>query len=143
MSVKSGAIDASGEGHVCCWDKNATQIQVHTYPSCVQVMREGTKGMLGLVDYARLEDLESAIRKLDDTEFKNPFDKAFIRVKEDKDHQAARDRDRDRGTGGGGGGGRSRSRSRSASPRKRRGSRSASESRSRCVDRPSLQLHHF
>ncbi len=62
---------------------------------------------------------ESAIRKLDDTEFKNPFDKCYIRVKEDKGDR-----------GGGGGRKRSPSRSRSRSRDRKRADRSRSRSKS-------------
>lgn len=41
---------------------------------CVQVMRSGS-GEIGLVDYATKEDMQNAIRKLDDSEFRNPYDK--------------------------------------------------------------------
>lgn len=48
----------------------------------------------GVVEYANEEDMEHAIRKLDDSEFKNPFDASYIRV---KPANRGRDRDRDRG----------------------------------------------
>lgn len=38
-----------------------------------------------MVEFDTREDLERAIRKLDDTEFKNPFDRAFIRVIDESD----------------------------------------------------------
>ena len=60
--------------------------------------------MVGVVDYASYDDMRYAVRKLDDTTFKNPFDKAVIRV--DMDNEGGRD---DRG------GSRSRSRSYSRS----------------------------
>jgi arginine/serine-rich splicing factor 1/9 len=47
-----------------------------------QVVRDGD-GVLGLVDYATSDDMATAIKRLDDTEFKNPYDKSYIRVKED------------------------------------------------------------
>lgn len=91
---------------------------------------------LGIVEFESADDMERAIRKLDDTEFKNPYDKTFIRIVEDKDG--------DRGGGRGGynrGGrdyrrgrspprGRSRSRSRSP-PRGRSNSRSPERGRSK------------
>lgn len=46
----------------------------------------------------------AACRKLDDTEFRNPFDRAYVRLYDDSDRRGGR--------GGGGGGYRSRSRSR-------------------------------
>ncbi len=66
-------------------------------------------GMMGIVDYATKDDLKYALRKLDDTEFRNPFEKCYIRVKED--------------TRGGEPRGRSRSRSRSRSRTRRRAPR--------------------
>ncbi|CAL9052179.1 unnamed protein product [Musa banksii] len=45
-----------------------------------QVFRDGD-GAMGLVDYTNYEDMKYAIRKLDDTEFRNPFSRSYIRVK--------------------------------------------------------------
>jgi len=61
-------------------------------------------GAMGVVEFETPEDLERAIRKLDDTEFRNPFDRGYIRIIED-----------DGGRGGGGGRSSRRSRSRSRS----------------------------
>ncbi|KAG6467103.1 hypothetical protein ZIOFF_075075 [Zingiber officinale] len=44
-----------------------------------QIYRDGD-GVMGLVDYTNSEDMKYAIRKLDDTEFKNPFSRSYIRV---------------------------------------------------------------
>nr|XP_009799459.1 PREDICTED: serine/arginine-rich splicing factor SR34B-like isoform X3 [Nicotiana sylvestris] len=74
-----------------------------------QVFREGG-GTTGIVDYTNREDMKYAIKKLDESEFRNAFSRSTIRVKE---HNS-----------------RSRSRSRSYSGRKS-GSRSRSASRSR------------
>lgn len=114
----------------------------------------------GVVEYSNEDDMENAIRKLDDTEFKNPFDKSYVRVraanerKERRSRSRSRSRDRDRRD-------RSHSRdspsgsrdrkesdkdkekdkerdhspSRSVSRDRRRGSRSPSRSRSRSEDR--------
>lgn len=38
-------------------------------------MKDGDGGLLGLVDYATADDMRNAIRKLDDSEFRNPFDR--------------------------------------------------------------------
>lgn len=46
----------------------------------LQVMKDGRDGLLGLVDYATADDLRNAIRKLDDTEFRNPFDRWALTV---------------------------------------------------------------
>ncbi len=55
--------------------------RTHTPAPCAQVMRESGEA-IGYVDYVTREDMDRAIRRLDDTEFRNPFDKAYVRVKE-------------------------------------------------------------
>jgi splicing factor, arginine/serine-rich 1 len=85
-------------------------------PTFTDIVRE-RDGPVGIVEFDSEEDMDRAIRKLDDTEFKNPFDSGVIRVEEDR--------------GGRGGGGRGRGRS--ASPRRKsppRGRRSRSPRRS-------------
>ncbi|KAI5079682.1 hypothetical protein GOP47_0005161 [Adiantum capillus-veneris] len=47
--------------------------------SFAQVFREGG-GTVGIVDYTNYEDMKYAIRKLDDSEFRNRYSRAFIRV---------------------------------------------------------------
>ncbi|XP_042436780.1 serine/arginine-rich splicing factor SR34A-like isoform X2 [Zingiber officinale] len=79
-----------------------------------QVFRDGD-GVMGLVDYTNSEDMKYAIRKLDDTEFKNPWSRSYIRVK-------SYERSKSRSPGS------SRSPSRSRGPRR---SRSKSNDRSR------------
>eukprot|EP00899_Mesostigma_viride_P007737 jgi/Mesvir1/16965/Mv15813-RA.1 len=44
-----------------------------------QVFREGS-GTCGIVDYATYDDMRYAIKKLDDSEFRNPFAKGYIRL---------------------------------------------------------------
>ncbi|KAB2621501.1 serine/arginine-rich splicing factor SR30-like [Pyrus ussuriensis x Pyrus communis] len=39
-------------------------------------------GMTGIVDYTNYEDMKYAIKKLDDSEFRNAFDRSYIRVRE-------------------------------------------------------------
>ncbi|OWM79676.1 hypothetical protein CDL15_Pgr023088 [Punica granatum] len=39
------------------------------------------RGTFGIVDYTNYEDMKYAIRKLDDTEFRNPWARAYIRTK--------------------------------------------------------------
>lgn len=85
---------------------------------CFAEVSRDSEGTFGLVDYTNSEDMKYAIRKLDDTEFKNPWAKSYIRVK--------------RGEGSS-----TRSRSRSRSPKRNRSksleksvSRSPSRSRS-------------
>ncbi|XVE89634.1 hypothetical protein DITRI_Ditri20bG0011700 [Diplodiscus trichospermus] len=46
-----------------------------------QVFRD-RGGMTGIVDYTNYDDMKYAIRKLDDSEFRNAFSHAYIRVKE-------------------------------------------------------------
>ncbi|CAN6333350.1 unnamed protein product [Urochloa humidicola] len=76
---------------------------------------------IGIADYTNYEDMKHAIRKLDETEFRNAFSRSYIRVRE---YDARRSRSRSRG--------RSRSRSKS---RSRSHSRSYSRSRSRSYSR--------
>ncbi|CAI0453275.1 unnamed protein product [Linum tenue] len=45
-----------------------------------EVSRDGD-GTFGLVDYTNSDDMKYAIRKLDDTEFRNPWARSYIRVK--------------------------------------------------------------
>ncbi|XBI89192.1 hypothetical protein VPH35_027052 [Triticum aestivum] len=90
-----------------------------------EVYREGG-GTIGIVDYTNYDDMKYAIRKLDDTEFKNAFSRAPIRVKEyagKSSRSYSRSRSRSR----------SGSYSRSPSPKKKPSRRSASRSRSRSV----------
>nr|XP_025618997.1 serine/arginine-rich splicing factor SR30 isoform X2 [Arachis hypogaea] len=46
-----------------------------------QVFRE-RGGMTGIVDYTNYDDMKYAIRKLDDSEFRNAFSRSYIRVRE-------------------------------------------------------------
>ncbi|KAF7154728.1 hypothetical protein RHSIM_Rhsim01G0284700 [Rhododendron simsii] len=48
-----------------------------------QVFRDG-RGTTGIVDYTNYDDMKYAIRKLDDSEFRNAFSKGFVRVREYK-----------------------------------------------------------
>ncbi|GAB4815099.1 hypothetical protein N2152v2_002145 [Parachlorella kessleri] len=90
-------------------------------PAYTNVFRDRGQ-IIGVVEFETEDDLDYAIRKLDDTEFKNPFDKAYVRLYDDSERRGFRGGG---GGGGGGGGYRSRSRSRGRSP-----SRSPSRSRS-------------
>uniref|UniRef100_A0A1D1Y742 Pre-mRNA-splicing factor SF2 n=2 Tax=Anthurium amnicola TaxID=1678845 RepID=A0A1D1Y742_9ARAE len=76
---------------------------------CFAEVFRDSDGTFGLVDYTNSEDMKYAIRKLDDTEFKNPYSRSHIQVESYK-----------------GGPTKSRSQSRSRSPR--RDQRSASKS---------------
>ena len=76
----------------------------------------------GTIEYANKDDMEYAIKKLDDTEFSNRYDKATVRVSADKAESGSGRRSSSRT--------RDRSRSRSRDRRKRSESRSRSRSRS-------------
>ncbi|CAM8985011.1 unnamed protein product [Rhodiola kirilowii] len=84
---------------------------------CFAEVSRDSDGTYGLVDYTNHEDMKYAIRKLDDTEFKNPWARSYIRVKQYESRPKERSR--------------SPSRSRSRSPRGRRYSKSLSRSPSR------------
>ncbi|CAH8376729.1 unnamed protein product [Eruca vesicaria subsp. sativa] len=110
---------------------------------CFAEVTRDRDGAYGVVDYTNYDDMKYAIRKLDDTEFKNPWARGYIRVKKYESSQSrspsrSRSRSRSRGRGRS----RSRSISRSKSPRKdlsksprRSLSRSISKSRSPSPDR--------
>ncbi|KAJ9174343.1 hypothetical protein P3X46_017375 [Hevea brasiliensis] len=83
-----------------------------------EVSRDGD-GTFGIVDYTNYEDMKYSIRKLDDSEFKNPWARAYIRVKR---YERTPSRSR------------SRSCSRSRSPRRNR-SKSLERSPSRSVSK--------
>ncbi|KAG2243404.1 hypothetical protein Bca52824_094750 [Brassica carinata] len=88
-----------------------------------QVFRDG-RGTTGIVDYTSYEDMKYAIKKLDDTEFRNAFSRGYVRVREYDSRRDSRSPSRGRSYS------KSRSRSRSRS-RGRSHSRSLSRSRSR------------
>ncbi|TYI46838.1 hypothetical protein E1A91_D13G132400v1 [Gossypium mustelinum] len=91
-----------------------------------QVFRD-RGGMTGIVDYTNYDDMKYAIRKLDDSEFRNAFSRAYIRVKEYYSRYDSR---------------RSYSRSPSRSPYSRSPSRSYSyRSRSRSKSPRAKYLH--
>ncbi|CAG9464326.1 unnamed protein product [Pedinophyceae sp. YPF-701] len=71
---------------------------------CFADVFRDSRGVYGLCDFTSPEDLDRALRKLDDTEFRNPYDSARITVREYKEP----------------GGSPGRSRSRSRSPRRSR-----------------------
>ncbi|KAI4374341.1 hypothetical protein MLD38_012348 [Melastoma candidum] len=76
-----------------------------------QVFRDGG-GTTGIVDYTSYEDMKYAIKKLDDSEFRNAFSRGYIRVKEyDSKRDSSLSPNRGRGRS------HSRSPSRSRSPR--------------------------
>ncbi|XP_020277326.1 serine/arginine-rich-splicing factor SR34-like isoform X2 [Asparagus officinalis] len=92
-----------------------------------EVFRDGG-GTTGIVDYSNYDDMKYAIRKLDDSEFRNAFSRAYIRVKEhDRKRSLSRSPSRSRSHS------RSRSRDRSKSPKSKSARRSLSRSRSRSI----------
>lgn len=51
-------------------------------------------GLTGIVDYTNYDDVKYAIRKLDDSEFRNAFSRSYIRVREyDRSHSRSPSRD--------------------------------------------------
>ncbi|KAA3465428.1 serine/arginine-rich splicing factor SR34A-like [Gossypium australe] len=47
---------------------------------CFAEVHQDGDGAMGIVDYINYDDMNYAIRKLDDSEFRNPFARAYIRV---------------------------------------------------------------
>lgn len=88
-----------------------------------QVFHDG-RGTTGIVDYTNYDDMKYAIKKLDDSEFRNAFSKAYVRVRE---YDSRRDSSRSPSRGPSHSRGRSYSRSRS---RSRSYSRGRSQSKS-------------
>uniref|UniRef100_A0A1D1XU81 Pre-mRNA-splicing factor SF2 n=1 Tax=Anthurium amnicola TaxID=1678845 RepID=A0A1D1XU81_9ARAE len=98
-----------------------------------QVFRDGN-GTTGIVDYTNHDDMKYAIRKLDDSEFRNAFTRAYIRVKEyDSRHSLSRSRSQSYSRSRSPKRNYSRSRSQSKSPMAKYSRRSPSRSRSRSV----------
>ncbi|MQL94368.1 hypothetical protein Taro_027021 [Colocasia esculenta] len=90
----------------------------------------------GIVDYTNYDDMKGAIRKLDDSEFRNAFTRAYIRVKAyDSHHSPSRSRSRSYSKSRSPSRSRSydRSRSRSKSPKAKNPRHSPSRSRSKSV----------
>ncbi|XP_062143428.1 serine/arginine-rich splicing factor SR34B-like isoform X1 [Alnus glutinosa] len=80
-----------------------------------QVFRDGS-GTTGIVDYTNYEDMKYAVKKLDDSEFRNAFSRSYVRVREyDSKRDASRSPSRGRSYSKGRSYSRSRSRSRSVS----------------------------
>lgn len=96
-----------------------------------QVFREGS-GTTGIVDYTNYDDMKYAIKKLDESEFRNAFSRSTIRVKEHDSRSRSRSRSYSRGKSGSRSRSRSysRSRSRSKSPKAKSSKRTRSRSRS-------------
>ncbi|XP_052183144.1 serine/arginine-rich-splicing factor SR34-like isoform X2 [Diospyros lotus] len=104
-----------------------------------QVFRDGS-GTTGIVDYTNYDDMKYAIRKLDDSEFRNAFTRSIVRVREYKSSRSrsrsySRSRSRSRSNSRGRSYSRSVSRSRSKSPKAKTSRRSPARSRSRSASR--------
>ncbi|GMI73758.1 Serine/Arginine-Rich Protein Splicing Factor 34 [Hibiscus trionum] len=100
-----------------------------------QVFRDGG-GTTGIVDYTNYDDMKYAIKKLDDSEFRNAFSRGYVRVKEyDSKRDSSRSPSRGRSPSKSRSRSRSRSRgrskSRSKSPRTKPSRKSPVKSRSR------------
>ncbi|KAJ4910224.1 Serine/arginine-rich-splicing factor SR34 [Raphanus sativus] len=91
-----------------------------------QVYRDG-RGTTGIVDYTSYEDMKYAIKKLDDTEFRNAFSRGYVRVREYDSRRDSRSPSRGRSYSKS----RSRSRSRSRSLKAKSSRRSPAKSTSR------------
>ncbi|KAK8711520.1 hypothetical protein V6N13_146802 [Hibiscus sabdariffa] len=100
-----------------------------------QVFRDGS-GTTGIVDYTNYDDMKYAIKKLDDSEFRNAFSRAYVRVKEydskrDSSRSPSRGRSLSRSRSRSRGRSYSRSRSHSKSPRAKPSRKSSVKSRSK------------
>lgn len=103
---------------------------------CFAQVFKDDRGTTGIVDYTNYDDMKYAIRKLDDSEFRNAFSRAYIRVKEyDSRRSLSRSRSRSYSKSisrsPSYSQSRSRSRSRSISPRPKASRHSLSRSKSR------------
>ncbi|XWS46650.1 hypothetical protein CRYUN_Cryun14cG0086600 [Craigia yunnanensis] len=100
-----------------------------------QVFRDDS-GTTGIVDYTNYDDMKYAIKKLDDTEFRNAFSRAYVRVREydskrDSSRSPSRGRSLSRSRSHSRGRSYSRSKSHSKSPRAKPSRKSPAKSRSR------------
>ncbi|KAH7676625.1 splicing factor arginine/serine-rich 1/9 protein [Dioscorea alata] len=107
---------------------------------CFSQVYHDSRGTTGIVEYANYDDMKYAIRKLDDSEFRNAFAWSYIRVKEydfrrslSRSRSVSRSLSRSPSPKRYRSYSRSRSRSRSESPRVKSLHRSLSRSRSRSV----------
>ncbi|KAJ0110713.1 hypothetical protein Patl1_01004 [Pistacia atlantica] len=116
------------------------------FPLCFSIYGDCFAGTTGIVDYTNYDDMKHAIKKLNDSEFRNAFSRSYVRVREydsrrdhsqspsrgrsySKDRSASHSRSRSRGRSYS----RSRSRSRSKSPKAKSSRRSPARSRSRSI----------
>ncbi|KAG2439637.1 hypothetical protein HXX76_004989 [Chlamydomonas incerta] len=109
-------------------------------PLYTEVFKDNRDNVVGVVEFESKEDMKATVRKLDDTEFTNPFDKGhYVRLTEDLEERGrsrsrsrsrSRGRERDRARDRSRSRSRSKSRSRSRSRSPKRDSKSRSRSRS-------------
>jgi len=104
----------------CSWQDLKDHFRCVGNPAFTNVYRTGRDSCCGVVEFDNRDDMERAVKDLDDSEFRNRYDTTRVNVLEDKG-------DVDQVVYGRGGGGGGRSRSRSRSPRR---------SRSRSPDAP-------
>jgi len=97
---------------------------------CFSDVHREAGAIIGTVEYTNYEDMKDAIRKLDDSEFRNAFSRAYIRVRE-YDTKRSRSYSRSRSPSCSYSRSRSPSYSRSRSPRSRSVSRSPSPVKAR------------
>ncbi|XP_015570460.1 serine/arginine-rich splicing factor SR30 [Ricinus communis] len=94
---------------------------------CFSRVFPGRGGKTGIVDYKNYDDMKHAIKKLDDSEFRNAFSRSYVRVRKDDSRRSysqspshgTRDRSKSRSRSRSGSQSRSRSRSRNCSERSR------------------------
>ncbi|PWZ30904.1 Serine/arginine-rich splicing factor SR30 [Zea mays] len=114
-----------------CWKELITTFQDHMRRAgdvCFSDVYREAGETIGIVDYTNYDDMKYAIRKLDDSQFRNAFSRAYIRVRE----YDARSRSRSR----------SHSYSRSPSYSRSRSPKSVSQSPS-SVDERYVNLCHL
>eukprot|EP00879_Flechtneria_rotunda_P023087 GHRR01024406.1.p1 GENE.GHRR01024406.1~~GHRR01024406.1.p1 ORF type:complete len:194 (+),score=40.04 GHRR01024406.1:401-982(+) len=63
------------------WQDLKDHFRQYVKPMFTDVYRERGEAV-GVAEFETVEDMRYAIRKLDDTEFKNPFEKSYIRIVE-------------------------------------------------------------
>ncbi|CAN8295859.1 unnamed protein product [Cochlearia groenlandica] len=95
-----------------------------------QVYRDG-RGTTGVVDYTCYEDMKYAVKKLDDTEFRNAFSHGYVRVREYESRKDSRSPSRGRSYSRSRSSSRGRSLSRSRSPKGKSSRRSPAKGRSK------------
>ncbi|KAK0592830.1 hypothetical protein LWI29_026292 [Acer saccharum] len=143
----------SGLPSSASWQDLKDHMRPAGYVCFSQVFRDGS-GTTGIVDYTSYGDMKHAIRKLNDSEFRNAFSRSYVRVREydhRQDHSRSPSRGRSHSRGWSESCSRShgrsyrssRSRSRSKSPEAKSSCCSPARSRSKSVSSPSHSVHQF